>query len=757
MQLIIGSDRGMKRSSSKAIFTKACVGIFFAVAIMIAPALSHAGEAGLLLKRIAREASGGDGASFSKALEVGDEGMVIPCIIKASDPHAVTEAIVALGGKAMRIGSGGIVSAHIPPHAIDAIIGMEDVDFVEAASMLSSKMNTARYASNVVSVQDGTALDVPYNGAGIIVGDVDDALDYGHPDFMDANGISRVQFVQQTVAGSAVTCSHAQVVADTCDITDGGQGLVHGTHVTGIMAGSNATYTGVAPQADIAFVFNNATDADTGGSFATAVIEGVSAIFTQADTADKAAVVNLSLGTSIGAHDGTSLMEQGLDELVASKPGRIIVNAAGNEQVIPAGFSSPQVDYVGGIHAGINVAVGTSVGFRIGIWNGPGAASAFTGGTLVDVWLGDGLKDNCSITAFAYTEGRDPQDYTFPGLVNTDNNTFTTVTDVPFATDTASPVTSSDGSVQAQVEVDATDARNGKPHAMVLLSAASGLGADLATRWFDVVIRATGAACTGNMWLYYDYVPFHDFLKNVAGLTVGDATYVGYTLADGDSQLTTTIPATANKVIAVGSFMPPKPEGASTSEWTGNNGTTYNQSDYGVAGGLGSTTNDLSSFSSLGPTADGRTKPAIVAPGEPIVAAKATNAFTSASISVGEDHFKSGGTSMASPHVAGIVALLLERNNTLTADQVRTALQTGADTSGMTAKSPDAANSYGSGKVNAASVLQSVSVDHSAYSGGGDSGSSSKCSLVPQAAFPSGLIGLSIILLIAVRRRRPAR
>jgi MYXO-CTERM domain-containing protein len=549
-------------------------------------------------------------------------------------------------------------------------------------------------------------------------------------------------------------------------VQDGGQGAVHGTHVTGIAAGSDATYTGVAPEADIMFVFNAAgSNADTGGVFATAVIEGVNSIFEQADSLDKAAVVNLSLGTSVGAHDGTSLAEQGLDDLVGTKPGRIIVNAAGNEQAVPASLDNMGISgtNVGGLHAMIDVAAGASNGWRVGVWNGPLASATFTRGTLVDVWLDDGMKDNCEIAAFAYATDRSPPDYSFPNINTTDDASGLATGDVVFSTDTPATVTATDGSVDAELDVDSADARNNKPHATLIFSASTGFGSNLQTRWFDVVIRSTGAACTGHMWLYFDHTSTHDFLKNLsgAGHDVGDGATPGsgYTMADGDSEYTTTIPATANKVIAAGSFMPPKPVGASSSQWTGNDGNTYDQSDVTAPGGTGSVTGDTSSFSSLGPTADGRTKPAVVAPGEPIISTLARNGSVSSAIQVGDNHFKLEGTSMSSPHLAGIVALLLQRNNTLTVDQVRTALKTGADTSGMTAKTADPANTYGAGKVNAANVLGSVSEDTSAYHGGGSTNgggsSSSKCMLVEGAS--GGSFALSALMLVAlglIRRRR---
>jgi len=734
--------------------------------LLLTAGSARAGDADLILKRIAGEATSGDAAGFSKSLVVGDRGYLVPCLIKSSDPGATEVAVEDLGGRAKRIGEGSILSAHVPPEALQSVIDREEVVFVEAANPMSAKMDTARNYSGVVGVQDGSSLGVPYRGANVVVGAVDDGLDYGNDDFKGTNGISRLQYVAQTIGGSPVECTHSSLVSETCGIQDGGQGTYHGTHVTGIAAGSDSTYTGVAPDADIMFVFNSAgSNADTGGLFATAVIEGVNSIFTQADSLDKAAVVNLSLGTSVGAHDGTSLAEQGLDDLVGTRPGRIIVNAAGNEQAVPAALDSQGISgtNVGGIHAMIDVPAGESRGWRVGVWNGALASATFARGSLVDVWLDTGMKDDCQVAAFAYAKDRSPPNYSFPGIATTNDKSLGTG-DVVFSTDTPATVTADDGMVEVEIDVDSADARNSKPHAMVLFSSYSGgFGSVLQQRWFDVVIRSTGAACTGHMWLYFDHTSTHDFLKNLAGAghDVGDGATPGsgYALADGDSQYTTTIPATASKVLAAGSFMPPKPVGSSSSEWTGNNGTTYDQSDVAAPGGTGSVTGDTSGFSSLGPTADGRTKPDVVAPGEPIISTLARNASVSSAIQVGDDHFKLEGTSMSSPHLTGIVALLLQRNNTLTVDQVRTALQTGADTSGMTAKSPDPANTYGAGKVNAAAVLGSVAEDTSAYHGGGDTngGGSSSCSLLHGAASAGGLPPALLILLLTLGLARPRR
>ncbi|KAG4075962.1 hypothetical protein HA402_003788 [Bradysia odoriphaga] len=79
--------------------------------------------------------------------------------------------------------------------------------------------------------------------------------------------------------------------------------------------------------------------------------------------------------------------------------------------------------------------------------------------------------------------------------------------------------------------------------------------------------------------------------------------------------------------------------------------------------------NQRSGLSSMGPTVDGRINPFIVAPGNEIYSASHMDDTSFLPLS---------GSSMAAPHVAGVVSLLFSRNPNLNVAQVATALRAGA-------------------------------------------------------------------------------
>ncbi len=158
-------------------------------------------------------------------------------------------------------------------------------------------------------------------------------------------------------------------------------------------------------------------------------------------------------------------------------------------------------------------------------------------------------------------------------------------------------------------------------------------------------------------------------------------------------------PATASGVIAVGAY-------ATKLQWTNWKGEVYGftQADQKL--------NDIASFSSLGPTRDGRTKPDIVAPGMGVASARSWKVPPDPS-DPDEFHTILAGTSMAAPHITGLVALILQFNPYLTTNQVKEVLKSGARTDRFThAIDPEkGSNTWGWGKADAkTSVSESANL-----------------------------------------------
>ncbi|MDP2749511.1 MAG: S8 family serine peptidase [Nanoarchaeota archaeon] len=99
----------------------------------------------------------------------------------------------------------------------------------------------------------------------------------------------------------------------------------------------------------------------------------------------------------------------------------------------------------------------------------------------------------------------------------------------------------------------------------------------------------------------------------------------------------------------------------------------------------------IASFSSRGPTSDGRIKPDLVAPGVAIISTWKDGVFVSAS-----------GTSMATPHVSGAVALLLEKDASLSPAAVKSILKANALDLGLDP------NTQGAGRVDIYKAVNSL-------------------------------------------------
>lgn len=168
---------------------------------------------------------------------------------------------------------------------------------------------------------------------------------------------------------------------------------------------------------------------------------------------------------------------------------------------------------------------------------------------------------------------------------------------------------------------------------------------------------------------------------------------------EGDFSKLVGSPGSSIHAITVGAY-------ASKASWTDASGNPH---------AIAATVGDRSSFSSPGPTRDGRRKPEISAPGQ-LIASSLSRDATSGGVSI----FNSGnilpgtltaiaqGTSQATPHVTGAVALLMEQAKrdsvVLDAKIVRDALQISARSDASTGTVPN--DQWGFGKMNVDSLFR---------------------------------------------------
>ncbi len=192
-------------------------------------------------------------------------------------------------------------------------------------------------------------------GRGVVIGIIDSGCDFAHKNFRHPDGSTRLLAFWNQDGNSSHNSPYGYGQEYKQD--DINQALwasdpyaalgykpedrAHGTHVMDIAVGNGqgSGIPGVAPTADIVFVHPSEREVDSivgNGERSVhecygdtvVLLEAMAYIFNIAG--DRPCVINISLGLNGGPHDGTTLVEQGIDALVTAKPNRAIVIAAGN-------------------------------------------------------------------------------------------------------------------------------------------------------------------------------------------------------------------------------------------------------------------------------------------------------------------------------------------------------------------------------------------------------------------------------------------
>lgn len=636
------------------------------------------------------------------------------------EPYVRALIRIAPGGEAVlrqlgvRIGvrAGDVVTARIPLAALPSLAVEPSVRFIEAAAWLAPDVmvpaDGTPSAAPVVPADPAAPApeppDAPPNdsaiagigveglrrrdgdrfygltGRGVVIGIVDTGIDLAHEDFRDSNGRTRILYawdqsitdgrppgaVGDDVLDYGHECVAADIDAGRCPITDP---VGHGTHVAGIAAGDGSAtgnglpayrYIGTAPDANLIVV-----RAGDSGFTSDQLLEGVAYIFARAAELGRPAVVNLSVSTQSGPHDGSTLLERGLNALAG--PGRLIVAGAGNQGVneneTPAFVRAPA-------HAMGTLAANATREHTLVVPSYAPRAGALNDGAVLELWY----------------EGEDSLTVT---VVSPRGDSLVA------ATGDSALVQAPGGTIGILNAVGGPQATNGDHVALIAIADEVAAAPPYPGRWTIRVRKTRGAGPgTYHLWLIGGTFDNPVELAKLEGGTT-NSHLVGS-------------PATADRVIAVAGYV-------TKQEWRT------------VGGGVQSfpfrePTGDIASFSSPGPRRDGVLKPEITAPAKVVVSARAAGGATYTGLSwlVEEDgvHAALLGTSMAAPFVTGVAALLLQIDPKLTPEKAREILTASARRDAFTAmprtgephgKVPNA--QWGYGKLDAAAAVRRLRPD----------------------------------------------
>ena len=230
----------------------------------------------------------------------------------------------------------GFITVRIGPNVTPAeILSITGITHLTKAAPLVTCSDSARYYSRVEPVHLGNGFDHSYTGDGVIVGIIDCGNDFNHINLGNAYGTSRVKAVYmpfdttgESVAIRAIrlpgSCYErsSQIVGLTTDDPN----ATHGTQVAGIAVGGykgNGWY-GVAPGADLVICGMPESKLND-----VLVANSISYIHDYARRNNKPYVINISLGTNAGPHDGTSYLNRVIQQYAG--PGHIFVTSAGND------------------------------------------------------------------------------------------------------------------------------------------------------------------------------------------------------------------------------------------------------------------------------------------------------------------------------------------------------------------------------------------------------------------------------------------
>lgn len=240
----------------------------------------------------------------------------------------------------------GMVVGGVPVAMLDQLATLPEVTKIDVGEVAEPQTDQSRLLTGVADIltlsdaAQAAGIAQAYDGRGVVVGIIDQGIDFQHSAFKDADGQSRIVRAY-TLASDGVSLVTYSSPASIATLTTDKTTTSHGTHTASIAAGTaidigGATYGGMAPKAELAI-------AGLSTLTTTAIANSIKAITDYADSVGKPSVISLSISTSTGPRDGTGSLAKVIEQCTG--PGHVIVYAASNS----AGRSSEGGVYLHGI------------------------------------------------------------------------------------------------------------------------------------------------------------------------------------------------------------------------------------------------------------------------------------------------------------------------------------------------------------------------------------------------------------------------
>lgn len=501
-------------------------------------------------------------------------------------------------------------------------------------------------------------------GTGAAVGILDTGIDPAHPNFLKPDGTTRIAWMidfSSPPAGLQPALERQfgcdQDFGYRCAIYDAANidsligtarqpndPIGHGTHVTSLAAGNGDAppkghYVGVAPTATL--IIAKVVRADRDEIFDTDILLAADFVFNRAKALALPVALNLSLGSDFGPHDGSSPLARALASYVGPEhPGQGIVVAAGNSGGLTF-LGTNEYPEPFGVHTEVHVPVDSPT--RVPVITLP-TGTEKTSGTIF-LWLAAREGDDLEI-GFEFGDGS-----SISPLAKGDSGSFEEGSVI---------VTIVNGDL---LDPDRSPVPTKSPGAVIVVDGT----------WDAGTVFGLNLGGNGTAQLWID--------------SITDAGPVAL-LPRGSKRSTVGEPATHPELIAVGA----------TLDRLGWVDYQHRHIQFDSFGGVTDPPLEtIAYFSGGGPNAVGVFKPDLVAPGALVIGAMAASADPrdgGGAVSI----FRGGvpcpdpapcqvvndfyavtlGTSMSAPQVAGALALMFERDPTLTQAQALAFLQAGA-------------------------------------------------------------------------------